>query len=151
MPPSSSSIHHHRWWRQHVPMKRRSTIILHGSTSQKTILNFKNAALLIISRWDIYLLLGFKGLRQKGQNITTCLLSGMPEAWAKQGIPEMQCGVSELTAGITRRLENKYWESHVKWKLGSKRPCQWRSLVYKRRCALAKAPRSEVVTKFHAF
>jgi hypothetical protein len=28
----------HRW-RQHVPLKRRSTIILHGSTSQKTILN----------------------------------------------------------------------------------------------------------------
>jgi hypothetical protein len=23
------------WWRQHVPQKRRSTIILHGSTSQK--------------------------------------------------------------------------------------------------------------------
>jgi hypothetical protein len=28
------------WWRQYVPLKRRSTIILHGSTSQKTILNF---------------------------------------------------------------------------------------------------------------
>jgi hypothetical protein len=28
------------WWRQHVPLKRRSTIILHGSTSQKTNLNF---------------------------------------------------------------------------------------------------------------
>jgi hypothetical protein len=27
------------WWRQHVPLKRRSTIILHGSTSQKTNLN----------------------------------------------------------------------------------------------------------------
>jgi hypothetical protein len=26
--------------RQFVPLKRRSTIILHGSTSQKTILNF---------------------------------------------------------------------------------------------------------------
>jgi hypothetical protein len=26
--------------RQHIPLKRRSTIILHGSTSQKTILNF---------------------------------------------------------------------------------------------------------------
>jgi hypothetical protein len=30
---------HPWWWRQHVPLKRRSTIILHGSTSQKTILN----------------------------------------------------------------------------------------------------------------
>jgi hypothetical protein len=29
------------WWRQHIPLKRRATIILHGSTSQKTILNFK--------------------------------------------------------------------------------------------------------------
>jgi hypothetical protein len=28
-----------RWWRQYAPLKRRSTIILHGSTSQKTILN----------------------------------------------------------------------------------------------------------------
>jgi hypothetical protein len=29
---------------QHVPLKRRSTIILHGSTSQKTNLNFILAA-----------------------------------------------------------------------------------------------------------
>jgi hypothetical protein len=28
------------WWRQYVPLKRRSTIILHSNTSQKTILNF---------------------------------------------------------------------------------------------------------------
>jgi hypothetical protein len=28
------------WWRQYAPLKHRSTIILHGSTSQKTILNF---------------------------------------------------------------------------------------------------------------
>jgi hypothetical protein len=27
------------WWRQYAPLKRRSTIILHGSTSQKTILS----------------------------------------------------------------------------------------------------------------
>jgi hypothetical protein len=27
------------WWGQHVPLKRRSTIILHGSTSQKTNLD----------------------------------------------------------------------------------------------------------------
>jgi hypothetical protein len=32
------------WWRQHVPLKRRSTIILHGSTSQKTNLNLILAA-----------------------------------------------------------------------------------------------------------
>jgi hypothetical protein len=31
---------HTWWWRQHVPLKRRSTIILHGNTSQKTVLNF---------------------------------------------------------------------------------------------------------------
>jgi hypothetical protein len=29
------------WWRQYAPLKRRSTIILHGSISQKTTLNFK--------------------------------------------------------------------------------------------------------------
>jgi len=29
-------------WRQYVPLKRRSTIILHGSTSQKTILNIQD-------------------------------------------------------------------------------------------------------------
>jgi hypothetical protein len=27
------------WWRQYIPLKRRSTIILHGSTTQKTALN----------------------------------------------------------------------------------------------------------------
>jgi hypothetical protein len=32
------------WWRQHAPLKRRTIIILHGSTSQKTILNFILAA-----------------------------------------------------------------------------------------------------------
>jgi hypothetical protein len=34
-----TAVHHTWWWRQYVPLKRRSTIILHGSTSQKTILN----------------------------------------------------------------------------------------------------------------
>jgi hypothetical protein len=33
------------WWRQYAPLKRRSTIILHGSTSKKTILNFILAAM----------------------------------------------------------------------------------------------------------
>jgi hypothetical protein len=28
---------HPWWWRQYAPLKRRPTIILHGSTSQKTI------------------------------------------------------------------------------------------------------------------
>jgi hypothetical protein len=30
---------HPWWWRQYAPLKRRSTIILHGSTTQKTTLN----------------------------------------------------------------------------------------------------------------
>jgi hypothetical protein len=30
---------HPWWWRQYAPLKRRSTIILHGSTTQKTALN----------------------------------------------------------------------------------------------------------------
>jgi hypothetical protein len=38
--PEDNSELHPWWWRQHVPLERRSTIILHGSTSQKTILNF---------------------------------------------------------------------------------------------------------------
>jgi hypothetical protein len=38
------------WWRQHVPLKRRSTIILHGSTSQKTNLNFILAA---VRTWNL--------------------------------------------------------------------------------------------------
>jgi hypothetical protein len=34
-------LHHQGWvrWRQYAPLKRRSTIILHGSISQKTTLN----------------------------------------------------------------------------------------------------------------
>jgi hypothetical protein len=35
---------HPWWWRQYAPLKRRSTIVLHGSTSQKTILNIILAA-----------------------------------------------------------------------------------------------------------
>jgi hypothetical protein len=34
-----SDVRAHPWCRQHVHLKRRSTIILRGSTSQKTILN----------------------------------------------------------------------------------------------------------------
>jgi hypothetical protein len=30
-----------KWWRQYAPLKRRSTIILHGSISQKTTLNIE--------------------------------------------------------------------------------------------------------------
>jgi hypothetical protein len=35
---------HHQGWRQYAPLKRETTIILHGSTSQKTIMNFILAA-----------------------------------------------------------------------------------------------------------
>jgi hypothetical protein len=35
-------VAHPWWWRQYAPLKRRSTIILHGSTSQKTILNINH-------------------------------------------------------------------------------------------------------------
>jgi hypothetical protein len=39
-----SEVHTHPWWwRQYVPLKRRSTIILHGSTTQKTALNIISA------------------------------------------------------------------------------------------------------------
>jgi hypothetical protein len=38
------------WWRQHVPLKRRSIIILNGGTSQKTNLNFILAA---VRSWNL--------------------------------------------------------------------------------------------------
>jgi hypothetical protein len=37
--PSVARLTHPWWWRQYTPLKRRSTIILHGSTTQKTALN----------------------------------------------------------------------------------------------------------------
>jgi hypothetical protein len=44
-------LHYHPgWWRQYVPLKRRSTIILHGITSQKTILNIILAA---VRTWNL--------------------------------------------------------------------------------------------------
>jgi hypothetical protein len=33
----STDVTHPWWWRQYAPLKRRSTIILHGSISQKTV------------------------------------------------------------------------------------------------------------------
>jgi hypothetical protein len=41
---------HPWWWRQYVPLKRRSTIILRGSTSQKTFLNVILAA---VRTWNL--------------------------------------------------------------------------------------------------
>jgi hypothetical protein len=43
-------VTHPWWWRQYAPLKRRSTIILHGSTSHKTILNIILAA---VRTWDL--------------------------------------------------------------------------------------------------
>jgi hypothetical protein len=44
-------LHHHPWWwRKYVPLKRRSTIILDVSTSQKTILNIILAA---VRTWNL--------------------------------------------------------------------------------------------------
>jgi hypothetical protein len=37
--PSVARLTHPWWWRQYATLKRRSTIILHGSTTQKTALN----------------------------------------------------------------------------------------------------------------
>jgi hypothetical protein len=41
---------HPWWWRQYAPPKRRSTIILHGSISQKTTLNIILAA---VRTWNL--------------------------------------------------------------------------------------------------
>jgi hypothetical protein len=54
--PGSNSVRrpviltHPWWWRQYAPLKRRSTIILHGSTSQKTALNIILAA---VRTWNL--------------------------------------------------------------------------------------------------
>jgi hypothetical protein len=40
------------WWRQYAPLKRRSTIILHGSITQKTALNIILAA---VRTWNFSL------------------------------------------------------------------------------------------------
>jgi hypothetical protein len=37
--PSVARLTHPWWWRQYAPLKSRSTIILHGSITQKTALN----------------------------------------------------------------------------------------------------------------
>jgi hypothetical protein len=44
--PSVARLTHPWWWRQYAPLKRRSTIILHGSISQKTALNSENLVFL---------------------------------------------------------------------------------------------------------
>jgi hypothetical protein len=44
--PCKMIVDHPWWWRQYAPLKRRSTIILHDSTSQKTILNIMARLLL---------------------------------------------------------------------------------------------------------
>jgi hypothetical protein len=41
---------HPWWWRQYAPLKRRSTIILHGRISQKTTLNIILAA---VRTWNL--------------------------------------------------------------------------------------------------
>jgi hypothetical protein len=46
----SSDLSSPWWWRQRVSLKRRSTFILHGSTSQKTNLNFILAA---VRTWNL--------------------------------------------------------------------------------------------------
>jgi hypothetical protein len=44
-------LHDHPWWwRQYTPLKRRSTIILHGSITQKTTLNIIPAA---VRTWNL--------------------------------------------------------------------------------------------------
>jgi hypothetical protein len=45
-------LHHQGWRRQYAPLKRRSTIILHGSITQKTALNIILAA---VRTWNLML------------------------------------------------------------------------------------------------
>jgi hypothetical protein len=48
--PSVARLTHPWWRRQYAPLKRRSTIILHGSTTQKTSLNIILAA---VRTWNL--------------------------------------------------------------------------------------------------
>jgi hypothetical protein len=43
-PTFQRCVTHPWWWRQYAPLKRWSTIILHGSISQKTILNIERGS-----------------------------------------------------------------------------------------------------------
>jgi hypothetical protein len=66
-----------QWWRQHVPLKRRSTIILHGSTSQKTILNFFNLIYTVGSipfdEWSVHRKCLYRHTTQKDKDKHPCL------------------------------------------------------------------------------
>jgi hypothetical protein len=46
----SVTLTHPWWWRQYAPLKRWSTVILHGSTSQKTVLNI---ILTAVRTWNL--------------------------------------------------------------------------------------------------
>jgi hypothetical protein len=55
--PCKMIVTHPWWWRQYAPLKRRSTIILHGSRSQKTTPNHVDVLLVLLSLKGIFILL----------------------------------------------------------------------------------------------
>jgi hypothetical protein len=52
---NSFLIPHPWWWRQYAPLKRRSTIILHGSITKKTVLNNSFLKLYHNNTWPSWL------------------------------------------------------------------------------------------------
>jgi hypothetical protein len=68
---TASIITHPWWWRQYAPLKRRSTIILQGSTSQKTILNIILAA---VRTWNLTSIVSFYRLVLISNNLYLCIL-----------------------------------------------------------------------------
>jgi hypothetical protein len=91
---------HPWWWRQHVHLKRRSTIILHGSTSQKTILNER-----MLSEWWIgkglegsdrgLILTCYPGnhLKEMGKTTKACQNIRSPGRNLNMGPPKYETGV----------------------------------------------------------
>jgi hypothetical protein len=68
---TASIITHPWWWRQYAPLKHRLTIILHGSTSQKTILNIILAA---VRTWNLTSIVSFYRLVLISNNLYLCIL-----------------------------------------------------------------------------
>jgi hypothetical protein len=102
LPPSSPW-----WWRQHFPLKRRSTINLHGSTSKKTNLNFILAAVrtwyltYLIHVWyfDIYFrpISMFKILGVAMKQSPSCETPGLPIGRPDMRVKHWFCGHSVPT------------------------------------------------------
>jgi hypothetical protein len=98
------SLTHPWWWRQYAPLKRRSTIILHGSITQKTALNIllwkrsSNVTSSGIGRWNI--------LRNVRFQVFTAANMKMKAFWYTQ-----PCSL----VGVDRRFRSAYCVMIIAW------------------------------------